>query len=159
MRHLKVPSFFGPLFLSMFLVASLTISTISNLALYAQTQAAASSSTTPAAAPNEKYVYCFTGSTGPVVYFSDIFAAVPTSATFGPHAGRNGYPEFAGPFLAFLQKKYGYKSDSSSPPVCRAAYNPNPEGLRAAQTTKQAAQDLAKQANQKVVETGWKYTP
>ena len=108
------------------------------------------------ATPNEKYVYCMSGATGPAVYFSDIFLAVPTSQTFGPHAGRNGFPEFSGPFLAFLQNKYGYKSDPNSPTICRAAYNPNPAGLQAAQATKQAAQDLDKQANKQIVETGWK---
>lgn len=109
-----------------------------------------------AVSPNEKYVYCISGATGPAVYFSDIFAAVPTSATFGPHSGRNGFPEFSGPFLAFLQKKYGYKDDSSSPTTCRAVFSPNPAGLHAAQTTKQAAEDLDKQANKQIVETGWK---
>jgi len=106
--------------------------------------------------PNEKYVYCFSGVTGPVVYFSDIFAAVPTSPTVGPHAGRNGFPEFSGPFLAFLQNKYGYKSDPSSPITCRAMYNPIPAGLQAAQATRQAAQDLNRQANKQIVETGWR---
>jgi hypothetical protein len=109
-----------------------------------------------AVTPNEKYVYCFSGATGPAVYFSDIFAAVPTSPTFGPHSGRNGFPEFSGPFLAFLQKKYGYKEDSSSPTTCRAVFSPNPAGLQAAQTTKQAAEDLDKQAKKQIVETGWK---
>jgi hypothetical protein len=109
-----------------------------------------------AVTPNEKYVYCMSGATGPAVYFSDIFAAVPTSPTFGPHSGRNGFPEFSGPYLAFLQKKYGYKESSSSPTTCRAVYNPNPAGLHAAQATKQAAEDLDKQANKQVVETGWK---
>jgi hypothetical protein len=107
-------------------------------------------------APDEKYVYCISGATGPVVYYSDIFAAVPTSPTAGPHSGRNGFPEFSGPFLTFLQNKYDYKSDPNSPTTCRAIYNPNPGGLHAAQATKQAAQDLDKQANKQVVETGWK---
>jgi hypothetical protein len=109
-----------------------------------------------AVTPNEKYVYCISGATGPAVYFSDIFAAVPTSPTAGPHSGRNGFPEFSGPFLAFLQKKYGYKEDSNSPTACRAVFSPNAAGLHAAQTTKQAAQDLDKQANKQIVETGWK---
>ena len=117
---------------------------------------AAQAAAAPTAAANEKYVYCLSGSTGPVTYFSDIFAAVPTSPTTGPHAGRNGFPEFSGPFLAFLQNKYGFKSDSNSPPMCRAIYNPNPAGLQAAQATRQAAEDLAKQSNRQVVETGWK---
>ena len=106
--------------------------------------------------PNEKYVYCMSGATGPAVYFSDIFLAVPTSPTFGPHAGRNGFPEFSVPYLAFLQNKYGYKSAPDSPITCRAVYNPNPAGLHAAQATKQAAQDLDKQANKQIVETNWK---
>jgi hypothetical protein len=109
-----------------------------------------------AVTPNEKYVYCISGATGPSIYFSEIFAAVPTSPTTGPHSGRNGFPEFSGPFLAFLQKKYGYKENSSSPITCRAFYSPNPAGLHAAQTTKQAAEDLDKQANKQIVETGWK---
>jgi hypothetical protein len=126
----------------------------------AEIQAADAKAATAQAAlavtPNEKYVYCMSGATGPAVYFSEIFAAVPTSPTAGPHAGRNGFPEFSGPFLAFLQKKYGYKENTSSPTTCRAIYNPIPAGLHAAQATKQAAQDLDKQANKQIVETGWK---
>jgi hypothetical protein len=110
----------------------------------------------PTAAANQRYVYCLSGSTGPAVYLSEIFTAVPTSPTSGPHSGRNGFPEFSGPFLAFLQNKYGYKNDSSSPVMCRAIYNVNPAGLSAAQATKKAAEDMAKQANKQVVETGWK---
>jgi hypothetical protein len=109
-----------------------------------------------AVTPNEKYVYCISGATGPAVYFSEIFAAVPTSPTAGPHSGRNGFPEFSRPFLAFLQQKYGYREDSNSPATCHALYNPNPAGLHAAQATRQAAEDLDKQANKQVVETGWK---
>lgn len=145
MRKMKVPAYFGPLCLAMSLLAAQP--------LHGQ------SSTTRPAAPNEKYVYCISGATGPVVYFSDIFAAVPTSPTVGPHAGRNGFPEFSGPFLAFLQNKYGYKSDPNSPTACRAIYTPSPAGLQAAQATKKAAQDLDQQANKQIVETGWKYTP
>lgn len=146
MPKMKVPAFF----FSVFLLAAFLVPIASTKPLHAQA---------PPAAPNEKYVYCFSGSSGPIVYFSDIFAAVPTSTTVGPHAGQNGFPEFSGPFLAFLQNKYGYKSDSNSPPRCRAIYNPNPAGFHVAQATRQAAQDLAKQANQQVVETGWKSTP
>jgi hypothetical protein len=150
MSHTKIPAYFEPLPLSIFLLAALIVSMAATL--HAQTQATAP----PTAAANEHYVYCLSGSSGPVVYLSDIFAAVPTSPTTGPHAGRNGFPEFSGPFLAFLQNKYGYKNDSSSPVMCRAIYNVNPAGLHAAQATKQAAEDLAKQANKQVVETGWK---
>jgi hypothetical protein len=115
---------------------------------------AAAASAAPAT-PNEKYVYCMSGATGPVVYFSNLFLGVPTSPTFGPHAGQNGFPEFSGPFLALLQNKYGYKSDPTSPTTCRAIYNPNPAGLQAAQATKQAAQNLDKQADKQIVETDW----
>jgi hypothetical protein len=154
MRKMKIQAQLNLLFMSVLLVACLMISVASNLALHAQE----ASSTPPPAASNEKYVYCFSGSTGPNVYYSDIFAAVPTSPTTGPHAGRNGFPEFSGPFLTFLQKKYGYKSDPNSPTTCRAIYNPSLAGFGAAQTTKQAAENLVKQANQNVVETGWKNT-
>ncbi len=153
MSRTKIPVYVEPLLLSIFLLAALIISMASTLD--AQTQAAAP----PTAAANECYVYCLSGSTGPAVYLSEIFTAVPTSPTSGPHSGRNGFPEFSGPFLSFLQNKYGYKNDSSSPVMCRAIYNVNPAGLSAAQATKKAAEDLAKQANKQVVETGWKYTP
>jgi hypothetical protein len=118
--------------------------------------AAAADAALPPAAPNQKYVYCISGGGGPVMYFSDIFAGTPTSPTVGPHAGRNGFPEFSGPFVAFLQKKYGYKEDSGSPTTCRAIYNPVPAGFHVAQTTRQAAEDLARQNKTQVVETGWK---
>jgi hypothetical protein len=109
-----------------------------------------------AAAPNQHYVYCLSSGSGPAMYISDIFAGVPTSPVTGPHSGRNGFPEFSAPFVAFLQKKYGYKNDPNSPAICRAIYNPNPAGLHAAQATRQAAEDLAKQNKRQVVETGWR---
>jgi hypothetical protein len=121
--------------------------------------AASADAAIPTAAPNEKYVYCISGGGGPVVYYSDIFAGAPTSPTVGPHAGRNGFPEFSGPFVAFLQEKYGYKENSNSPTTCRAIYNPVPAGFHVAQTTKQAAEDLARQNKTQVVETGWKNAP
>ncbi len=139
----KIAAYVEPLLLSLFLLAALLISMVFTQALNAQPQATAP----PAAAANERYVYCLSGSTGTSVYFSEIFTAVPTSPTSGPHSGRNGFPEFSGPFLSFLQNKYGYKNDSSSPVMCRAIYNVNPAGLSAAQATKKAAEDLAKQAS------------
>ncbi len=51
-------------------------------------------------------------------------------------------------FLAFLQKKYGFKSDSNHPVECV---------LEHAQTYKQQQmENQTKQANKQIVETGWK---
>jgi hypothetical protein len=164
MSKIEAAASFNAIFLSIFLSASpaaLPGQRANTLAGVAAASAAAASAATalaqdPEAAPDQHYVYCISSGIGPVVYFSDIFAAVPTSPVAGPHAGRNGFPEFSAPFVAFLEKKYGYKENSSAPAMCRAIFSPNAAGLHAAQTTRQAAEDLARQNKMQVVETGWK---
>jgi|HubBroStandDraft_1064217.scaffolds.fasta_scaffold123784_2 hypothetical protein len=168
MITMKISGSFKALFLSIFLSASIAAAPGQrayaqagvSAATLAATSSAASAATAlaqdPEAAPDQHYVYCISSGIGPVVYFSDIFAAVPTSPIAGPHAGRNGFPEFSAPFVAFLEKKYGYKENSSAPAMCRAIFSPNAAGLHAAQTTRQAAEDLARQNKMQVVETGWK---
>ena len=164
MLRIRAAASFEALFLSIFLSAApaaLPGQRANTQAGVAAASAAAASAATalaqdPEAAPDQHYVYCISSGIGPVVYFSDIFAAVPTSPVAGPHAGRNGFPEFSAPFVAFLEKKYGYKENSSAPATCRAIFSPNAAGLHAAQTTRQAAEDLARQNKMQVVETGWK---
>jgi hypothetical protein len=164
MLRIRAAASFEALFLSIFLSAApaaLPGQRANTQAGVAAASAAAASAATalaqdPEAAPDQHYVYCISSGIGPVVYFSDIFAAVPTSPIAGPHAGRNGFPEFSAPFVAFLEKKYGYKENSSAPAMCRAIFSPNAAGLRAAQTTRQAAEDLARQNKMQVVETGLK---
>jgi hypothetical protein len=164
MLRIRAAASFEALFLSIFLSAApaaLPGQRANTQAGVAAACAAAASAATalaqdPEAAPDQHYVYCISSGIGPVVYFSDIFAAVPTSPIAGPHAGRNGFPEFSAPFVAFLEKKYGYKENSSAPAMCRAIFSPNAAGLHAAQTTRQAAEDLARQNKMQVVETGWK---
>jgi hypothetical protein len=164
MLRIRAAASFEALFLSIFLSAApaaLPGQRANTQAGVAAASAAAASAATalaqdPEATPDQHYVYCISSGIGPVVYFSDIFAAVPTSPVAGPHAGRNGFPEFSAPFVAFLEKKYGYKENSSAPATCRAIFSPNAAGLHAAQTTRQAAEDLARQNKMQVVETGWK---
>jgi hypothetical protein len=164
MLRIRAAASFEALFLSIFLSAApaaLPGQRANTQAGVAAASAAAASAATalaqdPEATPDQHYVYCISSGIGPVVYFSDIFAAVPTSPVAGPHAGRNGFPEFSAPFVAFLEKKYGYKENSSAPAMCRAVFSPNAAGLHAAQTTRQAAEDLARQNKMQVVETGWK---
>ena len=164
MLRIRAAASFEALFLSIFLSAApaaLPGQRANTQAGVAAACAAAASAATalaqdPEAAPDQHYVYCISSGIGPVVYFSDIFAAVPTSPIAGPHAGRNGFPEFSAPFVAFLEKKYSYKENSSAPAMCRAIFSPNAAGLHAAQTTRQAAEDLARQNKMQVVETGWK---
>ena len=91
----------------------------------------------------------------PVVYFSEVFAAVTTSDRVGPSPAQNRFPEIADPFKAFLEKKYAAESYSTTPPICRVT-NPDPAGLQAAQSAKQRFEDMYKQYKKQIVETGWK---
>ncbi|HKV51317.1 MAG TPA: hypothetical protein VJO52_08970 [Gemmatimonadaceae bacterium] len=111
------------------------------------------------AAPNQNYVVCVSDREGPVVYVSDVFPAVMPPA---PGAGRgNGGAQraqmaaFQTPFLAFLAKKYGFKSGSSYPATCTVGFAPTAAGLQAALHVKQLAEDQARQNKKEVVETGW----
>ena len=138
MRGFKVSTLFGPLFFSMFFLAS----TASTPALRAQPQAAA-----PRAA-NENYMVCYTTTEGAsTVYFSDVFNAGPPQG--GPR-GRQG-AALAQLFVAFLQKKYGLTSSDHA--VCGGA---SAAGLQNAQAYKQVMEDQTRQANKQIVETGWK---
>jgi hypothetical protein len=137
MRQLKVPSFFGPLLFSMFLVAA------SNQALDARTQTATPSS-------SEMYVYCLSDRSAPVIYFSEGFIgkADPPSSGMRQVSFRN----IAKDFLVFLQQKYSYKSDSNYPTTCVGRTS----GSAEAPGSKQKLEDSYKQANKQIVETGWK---
>ena len=133
-RQRKVRSFSGTfLFLSMFLVAAST-----------QAQEAAPS-------PTEMYVYCLTDRSAPVIYFSEVFIgkADPPSSGMRQVSFRN----IANDFLLFLQQKYSYKSDSTYPTTCVGRTS----GSAEAPGSKQKLEDLYKQANKQIVETGWKY--
>jgi hypothetical protein len=129
MRQMKIPSFFGPLLFSMFLLAA------SSRALDAQTQT---------------YVYCLSDRSAPVIYFSEVFVgkADPPSSGMRQVSFRN----IAKDFLAFLQQKYSYKSDSTYPTTCVGRASESAE----APGSKQKLEDSYKQANKQIVETGWK---
>jgi hypothetical protein len=128
----------------------------------ASTAAAASAAAVaPPASANEYYVVCASGRAGPAVYYSDIFAAAPLPGT-QPTRTKSGplvmFPTgfFQAPFFAFLQKKYGFKSDSNYPVECGANFAPTTAGFQNAQRYKESLQDLAKQNKAQIVETGWK---
>jgi hypothetical protein len=103
-----------------------------------------SASAAPAAYEND--MICWT-TTGSVFYISDVFNA--GQAPPGPR-GRQG-SQIAQSFLTFLQKKYGLTAQDHA--VCGGPPAPTPE---ATQAYKQQQEDRAKQANKKIVETGWK---
>lgn len=113
---------------------------------------------TPAAPAHQHYVYCISGTDLPVIYFSEVFPAATTSDRVGPSPAPNRYHEVADPFQAFLEKKYGAESHSTTGPTCRVT-TPDPAGLQAAQKARQAYEDMYKQSKKQIVETGWKYTP
>jgi hypothetical protein len=142
MRRMNVP-FSGSLSLSMIVL----ISTVSTGAAQA-----------PAAPAHQHYVYCISGSSMPVVYFSEVFAAATTSDRVGPSPAPNRFYEIADPFKAFLDKKYGAEGHSTVGPTCRVT-NLDPTGLQTAQAAKQKLEDEYKQSKKQIVETGWKYTP
>ena len=98
----------------------------------------------PTAAANENYLFCWSKGIDPLAYSSDIFAAVLPQQD--PSAIKAA-------FLAFLQKKYGYKSDSSHSVEC-VVEPPSIGGLRAAQMNKRYTAEYA--SKQQLVETGWK---
>jgi len=110
------------------------------------------------------YVYCYSANlAGSAMYFSDVFAF---NAVVSPNDGRKVGAKVAGPFLAFLQKKYAIKVDSSFYPAswngtnyptqCSGSFTP----LQAAREAKQQVEDnLTKNLHRQIVETGWTYTP
>jgi hypothetical protein len=112
-----------------------------------------------AAAANEYYVYCYSASLpGPVMYFSDVFA-------FNENVSSGNLSAvLAGPFLEFLEKKYGVKVNSdfyptsrytggSYPTACSQSLTP----LSYAQSTKHGTEEnVAKSLHEQIVETGWR---
>jgi hypothetical protein len=135
--------------------------------------ASATAAATPTAAANQNYVWChstWVGTTGTrlpagtVLYFSDVFAGTipppPSGATTGGKTG-NGWAQenasttFQPPFFAFLQKNYGFKDAGNYPVSCSASDPPTLAGLQNAQKNKQQFEDMTKQLNGQVVETGW----
>lgn len=137
--------------------------------LAAAASAAATAAATPTAAANQNYVWChsaWVGTTGTklpagtVLYFSDVFAGTipppPSGATRGNGwAQQNASDTFQRPFFAFLQKKYGFKDAGNYPVSCSASDPPTLAGRENAQKNKQQFEDMTKQLNGQVVETGW----
>ena len=132
------------------------------------TPAPAAATPAPAATPTN-YVWChsawegITGTkmpTGTILYFSDVFAAAipppPSGATAGNGwAQQNASVTFQPPFFAFLQKKYNFKNGGNYPVSCSASDPLTPAGLQNAQKRKQEFEDMTKQFNGQVVDTGW----
>lgn len=119
-------------------------------------------------APPTNYVWChstWVGTTGTkmpdgsVLYFSDVFAGAippPSGATAGNGwAQENASVTFQPLFFAFLQKKYGFKNGGNYPVSCSASDPLTPAGRQNAQNRKQEFEDMTKQFNGQVVETGW----
>ena len=102
--------------------------------------------TQPPPTESENDMVCWT-TTGSVFYISDVFNAGQPQA--GPR-GRQGN-QIGQLFLAFLQKKYGLTAEDHA--ICGG---PSVSTMQAAQAYKQQQEDRAKEANKKIVETGWK---
>ncbi len=123
----------------------------------------ANAAATATAGPGQHYVWCHsdwggvTGTKmapGTLLYFSDIFAGTmppPSGSRMQGADQRNDNYAFQAPFLAFLQKKYGYKEGGS----CAAMYPPTLAGLQDAQKYKKDFEDMTVKMNGQVVETGW----
>jgi hypothetical protein len=126
--------------------------------VFTATISAAAAQQAPAAPGHKHYVYCISGTNMPTVYFSDVFLGTTTSDRTGPSPAPNRYNEIADPFKAFLDKKYGADSHSTTPPTCRVT-SPDAAGLQAAQDARQRYEDMYKQSKKQIVETGWKNTP
>jgi hypothetical protein len=126
----------------------------------AKVSSAAAAAAVPTAAADQNYVVCASERDGPVIYVSEVFTGVMPPAPAGASRG-NGWAQradeaaFQAPFLAFLQKKYAFKSGSNYPVECGVTFAPNAGGLQAAQKYKQSLEDLAKQNKKQIVETGW----
>jgi hypothetical protein len=137
-------------------------------AVNAKVASATAAAAVPTAAADQHYVFCTSAraqSPGEVEYFSDIFPAVtlsqqlPADGGKGPGNGgdqRNAVAAFQAPFFAFLQKKYGYKTNGNYPTECAVTYPPTAGGLQQAQAAKRQLEDLARQNKAQIVETGWK---
>ena len=137
MSRIKVSAPFMPLFFLMFLQASMTAAP----SLPAQT---------PANATGESNVFCLSDRNAPVIYFSEVFVGKGD-----PPSGRVRqvtFGSFAKGYLAFLQQKYSYKSDSSYPTTCVGRTSASPQ----APGSKEQLVDQYKHANKQIVETGWK---
>lgn len=110
----------------------------------ATAQMAATAAASPALAPRQFYVYCLSDPSAPTMYFSEVFvgSADPT--------GQHGvsFRAIGNSFLAFLQKKYAFKSTANC--VGRTSTSPQAPG------SKQQMEDQYGKANKQIVETGWK---
>jgi hypothetical protein len=150
MRHLKVPSFFGPLFLSLFLCASM----------------AAQSTSAP---PPTFFISCSTsGGAGIDTYYTGVFE-IGAKPGRSPHPPNTPGAYIGGTwmvpavlaqtvldhFYAYLTQK-GYKFSPGSSSACDV--QPTEAATKAAQH-KRAYEGGGCPGCGKVVETGWKYTP
>jgi hypothetical protein len=93
-------------------------------------------------------VYCWSISRGSAAYNSDIFATVV------PNRDPTGIKSA---FLAFLQKKYGYKADSNHPVEC-VMEPPSRGGFQAARMNRRYDGENVVGSKQALVETGWANT-
>lgn len=126
----------------------------------------------PAATPTN-YVWChstWVGTTGTrmpdgtVLYFSDVFAGAipppPAGATAGNGwAQQNASVTFQPAFFAFLQRKYGFRNGGNYPVSCSASDPLTAAGLQNARKRRQEFEDLTRQFNGQVIETGWSGPP
>jgi hypothetical protein len=120
-------------------------------------QAAYASAASPASASptgsGGLYLYCFSDTDAPIIYFSDFFLAEPDPS------GKRGvsFHSVQNAYVTFLKEKYAFNSGSNYPASCSNALN-NSAGISYAQGKKQRMEDQYKQAKKQIVETGWKFT-
>jgi len=134
---------------------------------------AAAAAPPPPAGPPTNYVWCHSTwvgivgtkmPAGTILYFSEVFAgAIPTPASGANMGGKtgNGWAQtnasdaFQPSFFAFLQRKYNFRNGGNYPVSCSASDPLTPAGRQNAQRRKQEYEDMTRQFNGQVVETGW----
>ena len=134
MRHIKCMASWGFVFFGMFILISQVT--------------ASSAPSTAQGKPNEVRGYCNSDAGESVIYFSDVFTAVPLAQ------GKAALQSLDGPvkkaFEEFLKQKYSFNGSSSCGFGSTSAASIKADADR--------KRTLFKSQNKRIIDTGWKYT-
>ena len=115
-----------------------------------------------AASATGTYMYCASDIGTSPVYFSDFFAvqlpAAPQHRIAPNDPVQQLFQKVDADFLAFIRKKYNYKTNSNYPTGC-PNFGSGSGALVQAQESRQKLEDQAKASKEQVIETGWTYKP